>query len=236
MMRSVVLLAALGSVATGAMAADLGPYPRRGSIKDEPIPFYTQSFQWTGFYLGAQIGYAWGDASHSFSNFAPSGSSDPDGWIGGGHIGYNFQSGQLVFGIEADIEGGGVDGSFINNAGLTSVGTTDLNWQGSLRGRLGVAADRTLFYLTAGWAFADVDFSGGPAPGPACCGFSDTLHGWTIGGGVEHMMSRNTTIRLEYRYTDFGETSGALAPAFPGVVMPVDLTTHALRAGVSFKF
>jgi outer membrane immunogenic protein len=151
-------------------------------------------------------------------------------------VGYNFQSGNIVFGIEADLEGGNLDGSFVNLTGISSQGSVDLNWQGSVRGRVGIASGPALYYLTAGWAFGDFDFGGGPAGGPICCGYSDRLNGWTIGGGGEWALGRNMTARIEYRYTDFGSTSGGLPPTFPGVTMPVDLTTHAIRAGLSYKF
>ena len=111
-----IALAAMGA-ATSVSAADLG----RGSVKDRvpyyPPAAYTGPFTWTGFYLGLQTGYVWGDASHSFSDGSFGGSSDPNGWVGGGYAGYNWQSGNFVFGLEGDIEGGDVGGSFHNAAG-----------------------------------------------------------------------------------------------------------------------
>lgn len=231
--RAIALASGLMLSATTAFSADLGGPSR--SMKDGPYEPVAHS-QWSGFYVGLQGGYLWGDARHSFSNGAPSDNSDPDGFIGGGHIGFNLQSGGIVYGIEADFEGGDVSGGFTNVTGATSVGTVDLNWQGSVRARLGLAHDRTLFYVTAGWAFGDFDFGGGPAPGPACCGYSETLNGWTVGGGIEWALSKNLTTRFEYRYTDYGRASGGLAPVFGGVTMPVELETHAIRAGLSYKF
>lgn len=134
------------------------------------------------------------------------------------------------------MEASGADGRFADTSGVTSVGETDVNWQGSLRVRAGVALDRTLFYATAGWALADVDFGGGPFPPPACCQYSETVHGWTLGGGIEHALNRNLRIRAEYRYTDFGEASGYLAPDFPDIAMPVDLTMHSVRFGAAWKW
>jgi outer membrane immunogenic protein len=91
-------------------------------------------------------------------------------------------------------------------------------------------------YVTGGWAFGDFDFNGGSPAAGFASGFSETRHGWTIGTGGEFAISNNMTMRLEYRYTDFGNASGNLAPALPGVRMPVDLDTHAIRAGISYKF
>ena len=146
---SVIALAALAS--TTANAADLGPY-RGGSIKDAPPPMaYSRPFSWTGFYVGAQVGYGWGttDAiSGPLTGFDQSYSYDTNGWLGGAHAGYNWQRQNLVFGLEGDIEASGLGGSGIGSLGLNH--STDVSWLGSLRGRLGIAYDRTLFYATAG--------------------------------------------------------------------------------------
>ena len=187
-----------------------------------------------GFYAGLQGGYAWGETNYSFSNSNVKGSADPDGWVGGGYGGYNWQSGNLVFGFEADIEGGDVGGSF-STAGGTILGSTDLNWQGSLRGRIGLAADRTLFYVTGGWAFGDADVDGSiPGTPLGCCSESVSLDGWTLGAGMEYAVTHNFTVRAEYRYTDFGDVSLDLPNV--NVTMPVEVETHALRVGAGWKF
>jgi outer membrane immunogenic protein len=226
-----IALAAIGA-ATSASAADLG----RGSVKDRvpyyPPAAYTGPFTLTGFYLGLQTGYVWGDASHSFSDGSFGGSSEPDGWVGGGYAGYNWQSGNFVFGLEGDIEGGDVGGSFRNAAG-TVWGSTDLDWQGSLRARMGIAAYRTLFYITGGWALAQADEKGSTSTPVGCCGFSADLDGWTLGAGIEYAFTNNFVVRSEYRYTDFGSVTGNIGG---GVNMPVDLHTNAVRIGASWKF
>jgi outer membrane immunogenic protein len=192
-------------------------------------------FDWTGFYLGLQGGYAAGDAKHDFSNGAPSDNSSPDGVFGGLHAGYLFQQDVFVFGLEGDIEAADINGNFNNLTPITSSGSTDINWQGSGRLRLGYATGQFLPYLTGGIAFADVDYGGGPAGGP-CCGFSKTTIGYTVGAGLEYAISDVLSANVEYRYTDFGKESGSLNPTFPGVNMPVDLSTHAVRLGVSYHF
>lgn len=191
---------------------------------------------WSGVYTGVSAGYLVGEADYTFSNTAPSGSSDASGLAGGFFAGYNWQTGPLVLGIEGDVDVANVDGTFSKSADLTSVGETSVNWQGSLRGRLGLALDHHLVFLTAGWAIADADFRGGPVPAPACCGYSETVEGWTVGGGTDYAVSQNVTLRLEYRFTDFDEASGDLAPGFSDVQMPVDLSTHAIRAGVAWNW
>lgn len=190
---------------------------------------------WSGFYAGLQVGYAFGDADHSFSNGAPSDDSEPEGVFGGVHLGVLLQSNQLVFGIEGDFELTDIDGSFNNTSGINSSGSTEIDLQGSVRARLGYAVNRFLPYVTGGLAIADVDYGGGPAGGP-CCGYSKTALGWTVGAGVAYAFSNSVSARLEYRFTDYGTESGGLSPTFPGVTMKTDLETHAVMAGVSFHF
>lgn len=214
----------LGVFASTSNAADLMDYP------------VASAYDWGGMYIGGQLGYVFGSADHTFSNGAPADDSSPDGLVGGIHAGYNAQSGNIVFGLEADFEGAAVDGDYTNNTAATSVGTTDMDWQGSVRARVGYAADSYLFFATGGWAFGSFDFGGGPSPLPVAGGYSETLHGWTAGAGVETMLTQNWRARLEYRYTDFGSASGTLAPGFPAVTMPVGVETHAIRIGVSYKF
>jgi outer membrane immunogenic protein len=192
-------------------------------------------YDWSGLYVGLQAGYAFGDADHSFNNGAPSDSSDPDGFFGGLHVGYNHQMQSVLFGLEMDAELADINGNFDNTTGIGSSGSTDINAQGSLRLRLGLPMDRALPYLTGGLAIADVDYGGGPSGGP-CCGYSKTPLGFTVGAGFEYAWSDTMTSRIEYRYTDFGKENSGLDPTFSTVDMPVDLQTHALRVGLSWQF
>jgi outer membrane immunogenic protein len=229
-----ILAAAAGVLCllgTGALAADLGPYPRRGSIKDTipQEPVYQRPFSWSGFYIGAQAGYAWADtdaASGPFSGFNETFAYSSEGFIGGGHVGYNWQAHNVVFGIEADLEG-----SDISETGFGSLGTpqtTSVDWLGSVRGRLGWAVDRTLFYATGGWAFGDVEVATPFAT------YGNTRHGWTAGAGIEHAFTDRVTARVEYRYTDLG--SDDFSSAALNSIDESDVTFHAVRAGVSLKF
>ena len=221
----------LGLLSTAAVAADLGP-SRRGSIKDEPV--YARPFSWTGLYVGAQIGYAWGtvDAkSGPIAGFNQTYSYDADGFLGGGHIGYNWQRDRVVFGIQADIEA-----SDISETGIGSLGfrhQTDVDWLGSVRGRLGIAMDRTLFYATAGWAFGNVEVTKATTLAPFAS-YDDVRHGWTVGAGIEQAFSDRITGRIEYGYTDLGE--GNFRSVSVNSIDESELTFHALRAGLSVKF
>ena len=218
----------MGAV-TGAVAADLGG----GTVVPSyyPPPPFVSAVSWTGPYIGLQTGYVWGNADFTFSDGSPGGSSNPNGWVGGGYAGYNWQSGNFVLGFEADIEGGNAGNSFAN---AVAFGSSDLNWDGSLRGRMGIAQNRTMFYITGGWAFGQADIQGStPNTPPGCCSTSAELNGWTLGGGIEYAFSNELTIRGEYRYTDFGSVTANIGS---GVTVPVDIQTSAFRVGAGYKF
>jgi outer membrane immunogenic protein len=227
--RAAALMIGTVCFAAGASAADLGGY-RGGSMKDnQPPTGYRQSFNWTGLYVGAQLGYGFGNTtaeSGPLGGFNQSYDYNADGWLGGGHAGYNWQSQNLVFGIETDIEASSLSGGGTGTLGLKH--DTDLSWVGSTRARLGIAYDRTLFYATAGVAYGDVKIDKGFA------NYSEIRTGWTVGAGIEQAVSDRMTLRLEYRYTDLG--SSDFSSAAVNSIDKSDFDFHAVRAGVSFKF
>lgn len=163
------------------------------------------------------------ETTAGFSN-----SFDADGFIGGVHLGVNFQSGSFVYGIEADIEGGNVEGDDDGVGG--AVDRFDLQWMGSVRGRLGYAWDRLLVYGTAGVAFADVEADADDF----VASDSNTHTGWTVGAGAEFALNEQWTTRLEYRYADFSDERYELTPAYLDADYEFDM--HAVRVGVSYKF
>jgi outer membrane immunogenic protein len=235
MIRRLLLSATTVATLTGsALAADL---PSRQA---PPAYVPPPAFSWTGLYLGAQIGYAWG--KDSFSAASPFGilftnaSFSPNGVVGGAHAGYNLQIGQYVAGVEGDVDGTSYSGSRV--AGFSSV-STKIPVQGSIRLRLGVAFDRALLYVTGGAAFAGFEntyqtFAGFDS-------ISKTRTGWTVGGGIEYALNTNWTIRAEYRYSDYGTFTdypvNSLAPIFgQGTFVQHTETQHAVRGGLTYKF
>jgi outer membrane immunogenic protein len=224
-----VSFAAVIAVTETALAADLGPYRSPARQSSLPPVEYSQPFSWSGLYMGVQLGYAGGNTE---ANSGPTGGFNQaydyksSGWLGGAHAGYNFQNGNLVYGLEADLEKSGQNGNGVGSLGFPH--STDIAWQGSLRGRLGLAFDRTLVYGTAGWAFGDVKVDKGFAS------YSDVRNGWTAGVGVEHMLTNNLSARIEYRYTDFGRADFGNTALNSTDRSTVD--QHAVRAGLSLKF
>jgi len=221
-----------------AFAADMPPTPA-------PVvkaPAYVPAFSWTGLYLGGQVGYGWVDAESSLSapfnpNYATS-SGSPNGFFGGGFIGYNYQfASNLVVGIEADINGGSLESS--DSVAVYGIpiweitATHELEWFGSVRARVGYAFDRFLPFVTAGYAFGSVtttyaDYDERVSP-------SENVSGWTIGGGLEYAVTDNILARIEYRYTDYGDSSSYL-PYYYSLTVDHAYTTNDVRVGLSYKF
>ena len=203
LMSTVVVFGAMGA----ASAADL-PSTKAPPAYIPPPPLFT----WTGVYIGGQVGYMWSGSSDAYGY-------SPNGVVGGGHVGYNYQMGQFVAGLEGDVNGSSYNGGF---GGYS----TNENIDGSIRGRLGVAWDRALLYATGGAAFAGItnDYLG--------TSLSHTRVGWTIGGGVEYALDNNWSVRAEYRYTDYGTYYD-----FPGGVAAYNHDSdNRVQIGFSYKF
>jgi len=218
--------AVLVAASASAFAADLPS--RRPPPVYTPVPLFT----WTGFYVGGDIGYTWGTDTHS----NPAGAvfqATPQGEIGGAHIGYNYQISQFVVGLEGDVDGL----SFRNTVGVPGGGVvaTTIPIEGSVRGRLGYAWDRALFFATGGAAFAQVQHNYFNAAGVSDPGntYSSTRVGWTVGGGVEYALSNNWSVRGEYRYADFGRSSDVIST---GAVIGNHVIEHRVTVGFSYKF
>ena len=207
-------VAALGLVAAGAAsAADLPS--RKGPVV---APVYVPAFTWTGFYVGANAGYGWGNVNaNGFANVG-----DLDGFVGGGQVGYNYQMGQFVVGLEADLQA--ADLSSGNNLGLVGVKT---DYFGTVRARVGVAFDRFMPYITGGWAYGNVKTSI-----PALAFSSDRSHtgGYAVGAGLEYAITNNLIAGVEYLYVDLGEKSILNT----GTKVGTDFSV--VRARLSYKF
>jgi outer membrane immunogenic protein len=224
-LRAVALGSLLASIAaTGTLAADLGQ-PRRGKIaRPEPVPVIEEvrPFSWAGLYAGAHVGYGWSEIDATGVLGA---SQDGEGWLAGGQFGYNLQAGRFVYGIEADISAGWIEG---RTAGIDH--SAELLY--SVRGRAGFTSydGRWLFYGTAGAAWAEIDYRS-----TGFGGHSDTHFGWVAGGGIERALTSNLTARVEYLYYDFDSVS-APAGALGGAATDLDPSTHTARFGLNFKF
>ena len=230
----------LGSSAAGAADLPSGKY----LPKAPPLPAL---YNWTGVYVGGQIGYSWGTDSTTElltagRRFINRFEYHPESVVGGVHAGFNYQMGALVLGVEGDVEGmnarsGFFDPPLVRSAtdpgGLVRV---QQDWQASVRARIGYAFDRFMIYGTGGVAFTELDYSYfNPLAGFGETGsFSRT--GWTAGGGVNYAMTNNVILGLDYRYTDYGKFDYVARSAFLGLTAEQNPSMHTVRASVAYKF
>jgi outer membrane immunogenic protein len=210
-LRDLLLTTASSVALVGTAAAADMP------VKAAPAPVV---WNWAGPYVGLNVGAAWNDAKFSdllgpggFFAFAPPNndpfwSSHQAGFTFGGQAGYNWQSGNIVYGVEGDLNW--VDSKASTNfLPLHSVAaTSNLDWMATGRGRLGVAYSQFLIYGTGGVAFAHFKDVWGFIPtGAQDFSSSSVRVGWTAGGGVEYMLSRNWSLGVEALYADFASTT-----------------------------
>lgn len=179
------------------------------------------AYNWTGFYVGIQGGYGFGDNRHS-NGVVTSGAINNNGGMVGGTLGYNHQFGSIVAGIEGDYAFSNFKGSTLVNCAAPGCFTTIRSF-GTVRGRLGYAIDRFMPYITGGLAMGDVRGSAGAVVG------SSFRTGWTVGGGIEAAVWQNVSVKAEYLYYDLGKYTygGGINTTTKG---------HIVRAGVNYKF
>ncbi|MGA9599125.1 MAG: TonB-dependent siderophore receptor, partial [Methylocystis sp.] len=248
-----------------AIAAPIFKGPAPGdlpSIKGGPVLPAAYAANWTGFYLGGQAAYAYGDNHGAYNFSTPDGivssgalQHDAQGVLFGAHAGYNQQfESDLVLGLEASVDGTslirretlGASDLAGDQAALTSYVQSDI--QGSLRGRAGYAFGRLLPYVTGGLAIghfgtqselATVNNANFFYSGYATHGLDWTTRlGWTVGGGAEWAVSDHWSIRGEYRYSEFGSVSDTPTVALPGTYYGGGrrLDQNQFQVGASYKF
>ena len=179
---------------------------------------------WDGMFIGVFGGYGCGTATDETAPSTGIFTGDAlalHGWLVGVDAGANFYlSDGIVAGIVGDIAW-----SDINGVDATTA-TFDIDWVGSVRGRIGFDGGAFMPYLTGGLAVA-----GATATDPAAASDSATHIGWTVGAGVEIAATEELSIDLQYRYSDYGSQDYALtAPTSIG------LTTHQVTAGLHWNF
>jgi outer membrane immunogenic protein len=252
-LASFALLSGVGS----AMAADM-------AVKARPMPVPVVAvYNWTGWYVGGNVGYGRGGGNvdlaptnnptsigyfgGTFPAFIPAHERlNPSGVIGGGQVGYNWQWDRLVAGIEADIQGADGRGT-VNTlvAPITSLTTQRLDWFGTVRGRIGLAANSVLFYATGGLAYGQVNhvFSTNNDGGGAFENIAsrDTRAGYAVGAGVEWGFAPQWTVKAEYLFLDFGSPTFATigtGTTPPGASIDAHFQDrfHIARVGVNYRF
>ena len=260
-----VLAAALG---TGGPVEAADMYSVGNTAGNPYLPLIT----WVGFYGGVNGGYAWNTGS-KFSHVGIASDcggvplhvgvpidfekrdTNPEGGFGGGQVGYNWQAGRWVFGLETDFQGAGVNGSrSLTNALPIAIdhGSSSLDWFGTVRGRLGFTIfDSALLYATGGFAYGGVEdrtsgaFIGGISQTASS---NQTETGYVAGAGLEYALTPIWSVKAEYQYINLGNTTltggtgGAFinpfAPALPAPCIQGTLclsTFHALNSEHSYN-
>jgi outer membrane immunogenic protein len=248
-------------IAGAAQAADM---PLKAPRAAPPV-----YFSWTGFYIGAHVGGLWSekDWTEVCSGFGTcvvpdvggpfSAGPRPSSFLGGAQAGFNWQTGAWVWGVETQWSwtdadecsavSGNLGGFFaVNRADACST----INWVGTVAARLGFAADRWLFYVKGGVAFADEEHvflvSSRNGPGAGLVGSalttsaSDTRTGWMVGGGIEYAFGGNWSAKVEYNFMDFGSQTYRFTtlPFTPNSIHDVDIDQqiHVVKFGINYRF
>jgi outer membrane immunogenic protein len=243
MKRLLIIGAVAFATAAPALAADLPPPmapPPRAPAAYIPAP---PPFSWTGFYLGLNVGYGFGNSDWTAPT-GTTGSFSMNGPLAGGQIGANYQIGQFVIGAEADLDWQNLRASQTTGGCLTmqasalpaALGScaTASTYLGTFRGRIGFAMDRILFYATAGGAYTTIK----PSLAALSYGGGGEL-GWTAGAGIEYAMTDNWTVKFEYLFADFENATcnaGSCGAAAAGGNVNVSFYENLVRAGVNYKF
>ena len=248
-------------VAGPAIAADMAV---RAPVYKAPPPVVV--YNWTGCYIGGNVGGAWQRADNALSitngtpgffnplaipgvNATGSGSLNGSGFTGGGQIGCNYQSQNVIWGVETDINSLRQSASFGGRFVYTTSGTPyflnvsdDKHWLYTLRGRLGWAADRVLLYVTGGLAVIKFDFQQTFVDfTPEIVTISKTKAGFTVGAGAEAALWDNWTAKLEYLYARFDSdtATGFIPPQQGGATFVNSLSQinlHVVRVGLNYRF
>lgn len=198
-------------------------------IPGRPMHPVDAAYDWSGIYLGAHVGYGWSRwtvDTRVGGVLVATDSAKLSGALGGLQLGFNWQTGAMVYGLETDLTASGQKASNLV-AGVTF--SERIRWFGTTRLRAGFALDRWLVYATGGVAYTGLQSSA------AVGGVSDTARttkiGWTVGAGVEQAINRNWTWRLEYLYIDAAKitsTTGAITDTFRA-------RNHVARIGLNYK-
>lgn len=229
MYRTLSLVIAAICLAFAGVAARAADMP----AKVKPIPYVDVPFSWTGFYAGVNGGYGFGRSSWSDSAVgADSGRFNTHGGLVGGQLGYNWQLGSVVFGVETDADWANLTGSGIGGVCLADGGgacQTKQDWFGTTRGRIGYAFGRWLPYVTGGAAYGDIkaqQFNGTSTA---------TRLGWTAGAGLEYSIDRNWSAKVEYLHLDLG-TAGFFSAANGATTLSVPAKDDLVRAGINYHW
>lgn len=204
-------------------------------------------FKWTGFYAGLNAGYGWAQTSAAFTNGDSGALSLPaQGAFAGGQLGFNWQNGNLLFGVEGSVDASRLtqDGTGISSPNLSHI-DVNVDQLAAIRARLGwLAQNNLLIYATGGAAFAHVNrnqiydptFPGGGFDSLTTVPMAKWHTGWTVGVGVEKAIGHNWTAGLEYDYSQFNTQHYQSSWTPGGQGTDVSLNLHTVKFSLNKHF
>ena len=214
-----VIIAAIGLFSTSAFAADL---PTKAPLYKTPVA--PPPYNWSGFYVGANIGGGWSSGSLNIpGNNLYGGLTE---FIGGVQAGYNFQAGHLLLGVEGDFDWASFGHPVLP---APTLGYVSQHWISTVAGRVGLVDDRWLVFAKAGggWVQSNATLN---LPGTNWTG-SNTASGWLLGAGIEYGFKSHWTVKLEYDYLGLSNWNSATVPA-----LALNRDVQMIKAGANYKF
>ena len=239
---------ALAATTLPTSAADLGARP----ITKAPIAAPVALYNWSGFYIGGHVGGLFADKDWTDVTVPGFpivlGNHSPSGVAGCGQVGFNWQTGAWVFGVEGQFSWTNADDEHACVAPLgivLAVCRTEMNWVATAAGRIGYAFNNVLLYAKGGGAWTDEDFFIAPSAlgtglvATTVLANSHTRSGWMVGGGIEWGFTPNWSAKIEYNFMDFGTQRTAFVdpvPAFGTTLVDIDQQVHLVKAGINYRF
>jgi outer membrane immunogenic protein len=243
-----ILLASVGLIALAVPASAADLRPRRAPPPPPPPVVAAPFYNWTGFYIGGHLG--WGSAEFESTLVDPffpfvAGTTvrgnDTNGFLGGAQVGFNWQIGQWVVGVE-----GQISWTDINRDGIVAVGantlvhSTGIDFVATLAARFGIAFGNALLYAKGGAAFLDwnssIAFAGPGAPVVGSNSFGETSYGWMVGAGLEYGFTPNWSAKVEYNFMNFELDEHRFTVAGASSRFDNDLDLHIIKLGINYRF
>jgi len=217
---------ALAAILAASLTAQAAELPVKAPVHKVPVS------DWTGLYLGVHLGAGWG--WKDWTDVAGFSSTvDVDGLLGGFQAGFNYQVNGIVIGIEGDWSWSGIKGSEAGGVAICTAAIpcdADVKWLATLAGRLGFTWGPGLIYVKGGaaWARDQYEFVN------AALTASQTRAGWTAGLGLEYLLGRSWSAKIEYNYLDLGTDVLSFNPG--PVLIDIDQQLHAVKLGINYRF
>ena len=224
------------------LAAPLGAAQAADMALKAPPPVLAPVWTWTGFYIGADVGGDWArdvvrPAIADGGVFPRDNLITPHNVTGAGTVGYNFQSGVVVYGIEGDLGYLSIRGNSKDLLGGTEVDFIGSNgFYGDVTGRVGYTFDRLLLYTKGGYAFYNGSVMTTTLIPGFTVGSASFSGGWTYGGGLEYKITQDWSAKGEYQFFDFGTKTATLTSGAGVFPYSNRLTVQTVKIGLNYKF